>query len=77
MRSAPLLLGAALAMPVAAQAPAFLVGVQCDGPVPMAIIVQANEPGAVRITLERMIAECMLHAPADEPRSTPQRLRST
>jgi hypothetical protein len=44
----------------------------------MAIIVQANEPGAVRITLERMIAQCLPTAPeADEPKPTPQRLRST
>jgi hypothetical protein len=43
--------------------------------VPLAIIVQANEPGAVRVTLERMIAECMRHA--DEPKPTPQKWPAT
>jgi redox-regulated HSP33 family molecular chaperone len=75
MRVASFVVAGALAMPALAQAPTFLIGVQCDGPVPLAIIVQANEPGAVRVTLERMIAECMRHA--DEPKPTPQKWRAT
>ena len=76
MRSALVLL-AAMAMPAAAQAPAFHVAVRCDGPMPVSMDVTAMRPGTTRITLEELLAFCMLHAPADEPKPVPQRWRST
>ena len=76
MRSAPFVLGAALAMPVAAQASAFHVAVHCDGAMPVAMDVTAMRAGMTRITVEELMAFCTLHAPS-EPKPVPQRLRST
>jgi hypothetical protein len=74
MRVASFVVAGALAMPVAAQAPAFRLGVVCDGAMPVAVEITATRAGQTLVTLEELLAFCMLNAPA-EP--TKQRWRQT
>ena len=74
MRSASIAVFAALAMPAVAQAPAFRVAVACDGAMPVGIEVTATRPGSTVITVEELMAFCMLHAPVVPEK---QRWRST
>jgi hypothetical protein len=77
MRALSLAILAAAAMPTAAQAPAFRLGIACDGAMPVAIEIHASRAGSTLVTVEELLAFCMLHAPADEPKPVPQRWRST
>ena len=74
MRSALVLL-AAMAMPAAARNSGEIK--TRPVPMPVSMDVTAMRPGTTRITLEELLAFCMLHAPADEPKPVPQRWRST
>lgn len=58
-----LTLAAALAMPVAADDPAFVVGIGCEGGLPMVIQIQAVRPGVTMLTLPDLMAFCAAQRP--------------
>jgi hypothetical protein len=77
MRTVSFVVAGALAMPVAAQAPAFRLGIACDGAMPVAVQITASGPGSTLLHLEELFTFCALHDKPAEPRAVPQRLRST
>jgi hypothetical protein len=69
MRLAAMSLAALLAgTPAAAQAPAFHIGVVCDGPMPVGIHIVARGPGETAVLMEELFAFCAAQAPAEPQR---------
>jgi hypothetical protein len=58
----------AAALPAAAQAPAFHIGVVCDGPMPVGIHIVARGPGETAVLMEELFAFCAAQAPAEPQR---------
>lgn len=51
-------LAAALALPASAEAPAFRIGIGCDGGLPAIIQIEATRPGVTQLTLGEMMEFC-------------------
>jgi len=64
----------AAALPAAAQAPLFHLGIVCDGPMPVGIHIVARGPGETAVTIEELMQFCAANAPAEPQR---QKWRST
>lgn len=58
------LLLAALALPAHAQAPTFIVQIQCRDGSPEALAIVANGPGAAVLTIQEIYAFCAAQRPA-------------